>query len=88
MASSGKSFYDTREFNTFVSALTRDSAGVPTPAYKELVRTYNNNITNGQFKSVNAAKKAFINRLLATVDNTSHVQLHQSNKHRLVNLVC
>ena len=63
MASSGKSFYDTREFNTFVSALTRDSAGVPTPAYKELVRTYNNNITNGQFKSVNAAKKAFIQQI-------------------------
>jgi len=63
MASSGKSFYDTREFNTFVSALVRDSAGVPTPAYKELVRTYNNNITNGQFKSVNAAKKAFIQQI-------------------------
>jgi len=63
MASSGKSFYDTREFNTFVSALARDSAGVPTPAYKELVRTYNNNITNGQFSSVSAAKKTFMQQV-------------------------
>jgi len=63
MASSGKSFYDTREFNTFVSALARDSAGVPTAAYKELVRTYNNNITNGQFSSVNAAKKTFMQQV-------------------------
>jgi len=63
MASSGKSFYDTREFNTFVSALARDSAGVPTPAYKELVRTYNNNITNGQFSSVAAAKKTFMQQV-------------------------
>lgn len=63
MASSGKSFYDTREFNTYASALARDSAGVPTPAYKELVRTYNNNITNGQFSSVNAAKKTFMQQV-------------------------
>ena len=58
-SSSGKSFYDNREFNTYASRLALDSGGVPTPAYKELVRTYNNNITNGQFKSVRQALLSF-----------------------------
>jgi len=58
-SSSGRSFYDNREFNTYASRLASDSGGVPTPAYKELIRNYNNNITNGQFKSLRQALLSF-----------------------------
>lgn len=64
-ASSGKSFYDNREFNTFAIMLANNSAGVPTPAYKELIRTYNNSITNGQYKSVRQAMQSFMQQVSA-----------------------
>ncbi|MDA8837794.1 hypothetical protein N9N26_00855 [Candidatus Poseidoniales archaeon] len=62
-SSSGRSFYDNREFNTYASRLASNSEGIPTPAYKELVRTYNNNITNGQFKSVRQALQSFTQQI-------------------------
>lgn len=63
--SSGKSFYDAREFNTYVHRLVSDEPGVPTEAFKELVRTYNNRITNGQYRSTGQAKVAFMQEVTA-----------------------
>jgi hypothetical protein len=63
--SSGKSFYEAREFNTYAHRVASDEAGVPTLAYKALVQDMNNKITNGQFKSTGQAKIAFMQEISA-----------------------
>jgi hypothetical protein len=64
-SSSGRYFYDAREFNTYAHRIASDEAGVPTLAYKELVQNINNKITNGQFKSTGQAKIAFMQEISA-----------------------
>jgi len=64
-SSSGRYFYDAREFNTYAQRIASDEAGVPTLAYKELVQNINNRITNGQFKSTGQAKIAFMQEISA-----------------------
>lgn len=64
-ASSGKLFYDAREFNTFAHRVAMDSGGVPTPAFKQLLTTFNNRISNGQYMDTNRAKKAFMQEVVS-----------------------
>ena len=64
-ASSGKLFYDAREFNAFAHRLAMDSDGVPTPEFKQLLTVFNNRISNGQFMDTNQAKRAFMNEIIS-----------------------